>query len=123
MSLSSRIRTVLTSNSPLVALVSTRVYAIEAPQGTLMPHIVWEKISTEPLGSMLEQNSEAVSFNRVQFTVFASTFEEVEAVGAALIAAVDNTSVLTGHPGNFEDERDLSSDSPSIYARAIDFSL
>lgn len=123
MSLGTAIKAVCAANAPLTALVGARVWAVEAKQGETMPYIVWQKISAEPLASMREQNSEADSFNRVQFTVVGSTFESVEEVSAALVAAIDNTAVLTGHPANYEDERDLPSDDPGMYARAVDFSL
>lgn len=123
MSLGTRIYDVAVGNAPLVAIIGQDIFPVSAPQGTDMPFVVWQKIASSPIGTHEEQNREADAFNRVQFTAFATTFEALETLCAALIAAFDGVEVITGHPANFEDDRDIPSELPGVFARALDFTF
>jgi hypothetical protein len=111
------------ANVALAALVGQRIFPIQAPQQAEKPYVVWQKVSSDPIATHSEQNSEADSFNRVQFTVVASDFEKVAEISAALVAALDGVAVLANHPAILEGDQDIPSEDPAIYARAIDFTF
>lgn len=123
MSLGAAIYSRLTAVSGLANLVGNSVFPLNAPQGQALPYIVWQKIDSEPIETHIEQNSEADSFNRVQFTVFASDYDRLSEICAELIEALDGFAVLDNHPASFDSDRDIPSDLPGVHARAIDFIL
>ena len=88
MSLESALYTTLTGNAGLAALVSTRVKPDVLPQGTVLPAVVYQRVSTPRSQVLGASQAVAVSRPRVQFSCWGSTFDEALAVCSALRTAL-----------------------------------
>lgn len=73
----------LINDSGVSALVGKRVYPMRLKQGTLLPAIVYQRIST-PRVLTHDQTYQGLAEPRFQFAVYAETFEEMEACVRAI---------------------------------------
>lgn len=109
----------LSQAAPVVALLSTRIYPILAPQNTPFPYVTYQVISqtgNETMGCVLEDDA------RVQLSIFAKTYMEVWAISAATrqtLATAEVGQVLISFDGN----RDQASDPTTCYFRTQDYLL
>ncbi len=62
----------MTGYAGLAALVSSRIYAVQAPQNPTLPYIVFERVSSSKISLMSADTG--VSEARFQFTCYGSTY-------------------------------------------------
>lgn len=91
------IYTKLSGTAGITALVSTRIYPVQGPQGGTRPLIVYTKVSDTPLNYMTP-GTNSDSNIRVRFHAIAETYAGAKAVAAAIRAAIDAWRDLTTTP-------------------------
>lgn len=114
MSFQSDIISALLANSPLAALISTRLWPDAAPQDATMPFIVvWEFASgfEHAMGGQV-----AVTTPLLQFVIYDTSYGGALAVADALRAAL----LATTYPLTFEDERSIRDMTSGMHRRDID---
>ena len=86
MSLASSLYSQLSGYAGLTALVSTRIYPNRAPQDATLPYVVYFRVS----GSREQAFTNAVGATgvRMQFSCFATTYIDADAVRAQVRAAL-----------------------------------
>jgi len=87
MSFKSDLSTYVKAQSDIVAVVSTRSFAGQAPEGTKFPYIVYNIISSEGTQHMLAPSGQAT--HTIQFDVWAKSDEDREAGAEAIRNAFD----------------------------------
>ena len=115
----------LEADAALAALVGTRLYPVRLPQSPGLPAMTFAVVSgfrwhafTGPLGLVRQ---------RVQWDIFASTYNETVAIADVFRLRLDGYS----GPANggeiqaafFRTERDLFEESVELYRRSIDYDL
>ena len=93
MSYQSDIYAALTGNSPLAAVVSTRIYPEVAPGNATVPYVVYQTISTG--GETTHDGARTWDSPTIQFTVWAKT-KALAISTAALLRAVLDGKTLSG---------------------------
>jgi hypothetical protein len=116
LSLESSLYTALTGNVALAGLVSTRIKPDVLPQGTTLPAIAYQRISTPRAQVFGATQAVAVSRPRIQFSCWGNTFDEALAVCAALRTALLATSWAV----TFEGEYTLRDPESNYYRRNLD---
>jgi len=81
------IRTLLTSAAPVTALVSTRIFPGELPQGTTLPAIGLSHITTVEAPTIDAQAAYTLVQTRVECVALAKTYAEVKTLISAIRAA------------------------------------
>lgn len=76
----------LTAHAGTSALVSTRVYPVQAPQNPTYPYIVYTRTDTSPVSSLIEDTTLNSSF--VSIDCFASSFSGVKSLSLQVISAL-----------------------------------
>lgn len=88
------IRTRLAAYSGLTALVSTRIYTVQAPQSATVPFVTVQALSTRRFSAMGADTGDAVS--RVQVSAWADKYDNattgVRQVAAQIVAALQRYS-------------------------------
>lgn len=120
------VRTLLSNAAGVVALVATRVFPGPIPQGTALPAISFEHISSAPLPRLDASAGFNLVRTRIEVTAVAKTYGEqkslVEEIRKALdyqrgnIAGIEVIAILRESVGP-----DLRDDDRQIYAQAVDF--
>ena len=120
------VKTLLSNAAGVVALVGTRVYPGPIPQGTALPAISFEHISTVPLQTLDASAGFNLARTRIEVNAVAKTYGEqkalVEEIRKALeyqrgtIAGVEVIAILRESVGP-----DLRDDDRQIYTQAVDF--
>jgi hypothetical protein len=90
----------------VTALVGTRVYPMEAPQGAPTPWIVYQRVSTNPFGVL--RGSSGLDDPRVQFNAWADTYSTAYAVAIQVRQSLDDYQAHGVH-ARFRDQRDVPS--------------
>lgn len=111
----------MTGYAGLSALISTRLYPIEAEGGAAFPHVVYQRVSSPK--ELAVTGLVAGALTRFQFTIRAATYASLRAVAvqvkAALLAL--STGVVTIYGVYVENEIDLErTPGASTWARVID---
>lgn len=104
----------LSAAAPLVALVDLNIYPLRAPAGTKGNHIIWQQIYTKVAPTHGEATG--TQFDAIQFSCFASSYEEAVAIRSALNSALDNQQLSTGDKPTKLDERTPDEDGDLIRA-------
>lgn len=88
----------LSTYAGLIALTSTRIYPLAAPQGAALPLVVYQRIDDPPTHAM---GSDAAIYQpRYQITAWGSTYAGAQAVAAQVKTALrDYTGVMGGAGG------------------------
>jgi hypothetical protein len=86
---------ILSNNSALTALVSTRLSPIRIPQESAFPAIAYNLVSV--IASPTNTSHSRTDFARVQVSSFGTTFASATAVAAAVRTALEAVSL----PGTF----------------------
>lgn len=107
MNVDPEISSVLSAASPVVAIVSTRLYPLVAPQDSDTPYVVWQRISTVVDGAHDSDGTVELHRSLFQFSCFADTFAEVDALAAAvrtalLAGSIGQTSIEEGRRDTVE---------------------
>lgn len=84
----------LTSDASVAALIGTRLFPNFAPLGTAAPFATYRRISTRPIGGLVERAG--FVFARIQIDVFAETYPAVRAAASAIRVSLDR---YRGSPG------------------------
>ena len=85
----------LAADSGLSALVGTRIYPLLLPQEPTLPAVVYQRISTNPLGHSNDGPDHLVRV-RMQFRCHAATLLAAKGVADAVRAALDGYSGTMG---------------------------
>lgn len=100
---------ILTSSSPLAALVGTKFYPVVMPEGTLMPCIVWQINGTPEY----TKSSSPADMTNVTFTVFAEDYDGAVGIFLVLRTEMENVrgvfngvTVAGGRVTNYSDGYD-----------------
>jgi len=118
------LRTRLTSDTAVAAVVGTKIYWGIVPQGTTLPYIRLQTIS-DPRPEHL-QGYETARVTRVQCDCFAAKFLDVHSLADKVIAAVGTPGVTGGiHFGRVKAEgpRDLGEDTANGFVHRASLDL
>jgi len=96
---------ILSNNSALTALVSSRINPIRIPQESAFPAIAYNLVSV--IASPTNTSHSRTDFARVQVSSFGTTFADATAVASAVRTALEAVSL----PGTFN----------SVYCQTIEF--
>lgn len=106
----------LSTNSTLTALVSTRIYPVRTPQAVTAPFLVYA-ISSEPVDT--KDGIATQELHEIQVTAFALTYESAQSIKAAVKSALDrkNGTIQSNKVQTiiFVDERDGYEDAPKLF--------
>lgn len=83
----------MTDDATVAALVGTRIYPAIAPQSTVTPYIVYQRIATQHLHTM--DGIAGLAETTIQIDCYASTYGAVKALADAVRLALDG---YTGTP-------------------------
>jgi len=87
-------------HSGLVALVSTRIYPIEFPDGVTMPCVTWQRIDTPYTTTMSDSGATGnLTRPRFQFNAWATTAAAAKAISDQIRAALHGHTGATGGTG------------------------
>lgn len=120
------VKTLLGNAAGVSALVGARIYPGPIPQGTTLPAISYEHISTVPLRTLDAAAGYSLVQSRIECTAVAKTYGEqkalVEEIRKALdyqrgtVASIEVVSILRGAAGP-----DIRDDDVQLYTQAVDF--
>lgn len=96
----------LKATPEVTALVGTRIYPMEAPQGVLPPWIVYQRVSTNPFVVLRGQSG--LDDPRLQFNAWADTYSTARAVATQVRHSLDDYEADGVH-ARFADQRDVPS--------------
>lgn len=82
MGLGTVVRTLLLGDATVTGYVATRVFPLTLPQKVTFPAITYQRISRLDVGSL--EGPSALARARVQVDVWAKTYDQAAAVGAAV---------------------------------------
>ncbi|MGY3091083.1 hypothetical protein ACVWYF_004147 [Hymenobacter sp. UYAg731] len=109
----------LSQAAPVAALVGTRIYPLRIPQEQPRPAITYQLISRVPDGSAICALDDIA---RVQLSLFADTYGEIEALAATVRGALHRLSTL-GVYLELDNEIDHHDDTADCYFRSQDYFL
>lgn len=84
------LRTLLTGNAGVAALVSTRVYPVVLPQNTTMPAIVYQELRSDSL--VQADGDTGARRGRFMLSCWASSYGGTKSLAAAVLAAVNGVA-------------------------------
>lgn len=110
----------LSTYAGLVALVDTRIYPLVGPQKVTAPYCTYQKISP---GRMYSHSGfSGLSKPRMQVSCYGSTYAQVKAVAAQVIAAVEAWPGASNIQAAFvENELDMYDPETGLYHVPVDF--
>lgn len=94
----------LKSTAGVTALVGTRIFPMEAPQGAVTPWIVYQRVSTNPFTVLVGRSG--LDDPRLQYTVWADTYSSARAVATQVRLSLDDYQGDGVH-ARFRDQRDV----------------
>lgn len=113
----------LSTEAGLAALVGTRVYPVQLPQGATLPAVTYQRISTQVVQ---HRGSVAPSFSRPRFQLncWASSYDGTVALRAAVRAAM-GTLAQASSPridvALLADDRDVVEATPGRWVASLDY--
>jgi len=121
MSLITDVYTRLTTYAGLVALISTRVYAVEAPANITDPYCVYMQVSSDRRYSHGGYSN--LQKSRIQVSCYAPTYEASKTVAVQVIAAVESWPSVNVTIGAafVQNEIDMFEDETGLYHTPVDF--
>lgn len=120
MTLDESIFTRLSADAGVVALCADRCYPIQVPEGTALPYVAWQRVSTSPVQAHDGPSDfEAGSY---QFAVFAETFTAAHDLRNAIRVALDGVTLGNGAIGSVSNVRDSieTAPTPALFRSDID---
>lgn len=99
MGLGTVVRTLLLGDATVAGLIGTRVYPVTIPQNPVFPVITYQRISRLDVAS--QDGPSALARGRIQVDVWAKTYDQAAAVGAAVRRR------LNGYRGPVEGQEDV----------------
>lgn len=79
----------LQNTAGLTALIGTRVYLEQLPQGATLPCLTYQRISTSRVLTHDTSGSSGTAYPRFQFDAWATTYGSAKAIADALRAALN----------------------------------
>jgi hypothetical protein len=116
LSIESSLYTALSGNASLAALVGTRIKPDVLPQGTTLPAVVYQRISTPRNQAFGSAQTVVISRPRFQFSCWALTPDDALAVCAALRTAL----LALTNPVTLESEYTMRDPDTNYYRRNLD---
>lgn len=132
-SLNGALRTILTGNGGVAALVATRVYALTAPQDDLLPDVTYQRIGGDHVHAW--GADPGLIRAEVQVDCWGRTLAETSAVRDAVLAALnryggtaDGTVIQEALVVNEFDQHDTEATpvgrtDTGVYRRTLEFAL
>jgi hypothetical protein len=117
-SVEERIFALLIADTAVKAIVVDRVYPIAAKQAALLPQIVFRRVSTERIGSLLGESG--LEHVRVQVDCQATTYLAAKVLAGAVLDAMDAATVFDCEPDNQVDQYESD---PEIFIVSLDFMI
>lgn len=115
---------ILANASAVTAIVSTKIYPVQAPQGTVAPFLVYGVISSIPTNT--KDRISEIDTMRVQVDCYQKTYQDCETLASAVRLALDNATgtkngvLIDGLA--YEMEEDMGEDIETDYFRkSMDF--
>lgn len=110
----------------LAPLTSDRVYNRRAPQGVVVPFLVWRRVTVERYAGM--GGSARVVNSRIQIEAFAADEDGVEALAQAVVDSLDGWTDPDSDPEVFgtstaDDQEDSYDDTTGLYFVTIDVTV
>ena len=128
MTLSQALFNYLSTYAGLASLVSTRVYPVALPQGATLPAVTYQRVSTVRRRTFGAPRLGRQA--RFQFTVWASSYADREAIALQLIAALEGYSGTMGGGSGVvvlaiqgEGETDDYGPTAKVWQAALDFTI
>lgn len=119
----------LSGAGAVTAIVSTRIYPVELPEGIALPAIVIDSISNVRAGAIDADAASHVTRARVQVSMLTASYTQLETLRAAVVAAMQFergaiggetvVSVLKGPDGPTSIDEDMG----GVYHLPVDFFL
>lgn len=114
----------LTANSALTALVSTRIYPVRTPQTVAAPFLIY-MLSDEPIDT--KDGVATQELYELQLTAFASGYETIQSIRTAIKSALDRKygSVVSNKIDTivYNDSRDGYDDNAKLYKVDLSFDI
>lgn len=119
----------LLAQAGITALVETRIYPVQRPQGSEFPAIVLQRISGAPESD--DDGNSGIAVNRVQVDCYALSYRAVSEIAAAIATALSGRAFTHGatefQSVTTEDESDtteMSADGKTpIFRTRFDFMI
>ena len=111
MTLDEAIFTKLSAASAVVALCADRCYPLQVPEGTALPYVAWQRVSTSPIQT--HDGASDFEDGAYQFSVFAETFTAAHDLRNAIRAALDGVTLGNGAVGTVSNIRDSMENAPT----------
>jgi hypothetical protein len=86
----------LTATTALTDLVSTRIYPLVRPQDSVIPSVVYWRVSNPIIFAM--STSDEISTPRFQFDCYGASFSATRSVARQVKKAIDRWGTSTGTP-------------------------
>lgn len=119
------IKSLLTADSDVNALVSGRIYPLVAPQSGAEPYITYQIIDNRP--NETDNRVSGLDFVEVQINCFDSHYDDQEGLSQKVRTALDQYVGVAASVDireiRFEDERDLYDQDREKYGKAMDFEI
>ena len=117
----------LSNYAGLSSLVSTRIYPVLAPQGAILPYVIYERISGTRIRALASDTD--LASPRYQFTSFSDDYDEAYSVSEQVRAALQRYTGTVGSPGvdivdcTIETETDLYDTLTQLHQHFFDFMI
>lgn len=113
----SDLKAYLAADAAVAALVGSRIYPLKLPQAPALPAITYQKVSGPRVISL--SGYSGLSHPRLQIDCWAATYDQVKALSAAVVAALD------AYPGAImnDDGRDNYQPDVELPRVTIDFTI
>ncbi len=113
----------LSTEAGLAALVGTRVFPVQLPQGATLPAVTYQRISTRP---MTHRGSTTPTYSRPRFQLncWASSYDGTVALRAAVRAAMGTLAQASGpriDVALMQDDRDVVEATAGRWVASLDY--
>jgi hypothetical protein len=114
---------ILSNDSNVTGLVGTKIYPLMATQGTELPYITYQVISTSP--NKNKDREISLKAIRLQIDIIGNTYSSVTNISDKVVDAISyKTGNYSGYDVDiitFEDENDLSDIENDFYRKEQDY--
>jgi len=117
MSLETKLYSLLSADEGVLALVSTRIYPLTAPQEAEMPFVVYTRVSSNRLYSLTGYSN--LEYPRMQVDCYGVTYSEMKLLSEAVIAALRSSTTF----GTEQDDPQEMFEEDGTFRVSIDFAI
>ena len=119
------IYSILSNDSTLTAITSTRIYPLRIPQGASLPAVTYFVVSGGPMQT--KDGAVSDNFDSFQVSCFATSYSTIQSIYSAVKSALERYSgtaaSTTIHTITYMGHVDLYEEDAGVYHRAIDFRI